>query len=234
MTATALQSGFTQEASTAFLRAREPDWLIDLRREAWETFQRAALARAPAGGMDADRHPRLPAGQFRPSRRRLPTMSAVPAAAVDRRRRAGRATTVAARQLTMPVPAGPAIGRARACSSAAWTSLAAEHGELLRPHLLRRASIPATTSSPRCTRPVWSRRHAALRAQGRGDRPAAAHFLGPRRPGGVDLGRTPGGAGRGRRGHAAGRDRQQRPDGRRAALRGGRVARGPAARGCAT
>ena len=39
MTEMTVTSGFTQEAFDNFLQTRdEPDWLIDLRRQAWKTF----------------------------------------------------------------------------------------------------------------------------------------------------------------------------------------------------
>jgi len=68
-----------------------------------------------------------------------------------------------------------------------------------------------TTSSPPCTPPA-GRRNAALRAQGRRDRPAAAHVLGAfgraKRRFRPRLDR----AGRGRAGYGPGRDRQPRSD----------------------
>ena len=133
------------------------------------------------------------------------------ASAVDSRpcqSRLDRRSGCAGRALRQPGRAGPAARRA-------------DRAVLVHPR--RR---PAVRQVLRVARGLLVGRDDALRAQGRGDRPAAAHVFGP--VGRAERFRScPDRPGRRRRGHGAGRDRQQRSDGRRLALRRGGDPRRP-------
>ena len=145
-------------------------------------------------------------------------------AAADRRRRSG-GPHVGRRQSPVPKPARPGSGCAgRALRQPGRVGPAARRADrAVLVHPRRRSAVRQVL---RVARGLLVGRDDALRAQGRGDRPAAAHVFGP-------VGRAerfrprPDRPGRRRRGHGAGRDRQQRSGGRRLALRRGGDPRRP-------
>ena len=150
----------------------------------------------------------------------------LPPAAVDRRRGTGRRGSRRWTAGAYRCAARPAIGRARACSSAAstdgWRSTASCCGRICRAGRSIRGRQVC-----RAARRLLVRRHIALRAQGRGHRSAAAHSSRPWRPAGVDLGHTLVVLEEGAEATLLAETGQQRSGGRRAALRGRRVVVGP-------
>jgi Fe-S cluster assembly protein SufD len=143
MTQAAVQSGFTQEAFEAFVASRrEPAWLVELRRQAWELFQ--ALPMPDRRGEEWNR---TDLRAFPPEEFGFPLPPPLPP---------GEATAPAALLTEGVELAGSAAsldsGAYRCTLDAQWADrgvlfgsldqMLIEHGELLRPHLLRRAIPP--------------------------------------------------------------------------------------------
>jgi Fe-S cluster assembly protein SufD len=138
MPQTALAAGFTAAAFDAFLAGRqEPIWVAELRRQAWETFEKLALpSRREEEWMRTDI--RL----FRLDRFALPSNSspgelapgaaAPPALLTHRVDLAGQATALNSRPLGSRLD--DELAR-RGVLFGSLDALVAEHGDLLRPHL---------------------------------------------------------------------------------------------------
>ena len=91
--------------------------------------------------------------QFRLAGRTAAPVLTAPTALLTAGRRPGRSMTCA-QQPSACRPRSIRSWPGRACSSAASTTLVAEHGDLLRPHLFRGRESAGPTSSPRCTPPA--------------------------------------------------------------------------------
>src|SRR6185437_4354069 len=140
MPQTALAAGFTAAAFDAFLAGRqEPIWVAELRRQAWETFEKLALpSRREEEWMRTDI--RL----FRLDRFALPSNSspgelapgaaAPPALLTHRVDLAGQATALNSRPLGSRLD--DELAR-RGVLFGSLDALVAEHGDLLRPHLFK-------------------------------------------------------------------------------------------------
>ena len=140
MPQTALAAGFTAAAFDAFLAGRqEPIWVAELRRQAWETFEKLALpSRREEEWMRTDI--RL----FRLDRFALPSNSspgelapgaaAPPALLTHGVDLAGQATALNSRPLGSRLD--DELAR-RGVLFGSLDALVAEHGDLLRPHLFK-------------------------------------------------------------------------------------------------
>ena len=190
MPETALQSGFTPEAFAAFVQARrEPGWLLELRRQAWEIFQALALP-----DRRAEEWMRTDIRAFHPDEFSLPVADA--AETRDR-------PLLPEPLLTEGVELA---GAAASLDSGAyqfrldphWASKGVlfgsldqaviEHGDALRPHLLRQAIAPGYDKFAALQAACWCGGTLLYVPAGVVvDRPF--HVLSALAPGGVDLGR---------------------------------------------
>lgn len=140
MTATAVQSAFTQESFDAFLAAREePRWLLDLRRQCWQAYQALPMP----GGRDEE-WMRTDIRLFRLDKFAapggLPADAVCPAAQLTEGvELAGQATTLNSRSVSSRLD--PALA-AKGVLFGSLEEIAGEHGELIRPHLMTRAVDP--------------------------------------------------------------------------------------------
>jgi Fe-S cluster assembly protein SufD len=182
----AAEQGFTQASFEAFLAARrEPPWLADARRQAWETFCRLEL---PDVSQEEWRRTDIRAfrlerfGLARPAEDVAAPPQAMLSEGVDL---AGR--LVAVDSGCTAARLDPELAR-RGVLFGPLDQLLAEHGELLRPHFERRVVEPGYDKFAALSAACWS--GGALLYVPRGvavERPL--HVLSLLSPGGVDLGR---------------------------------------------
>ena len=132
MLAVATQTGFTQDAFSAFLAARpEPDWLVDLRRKCFDAF-----ARLPLPGQKDEEWMRTDIRTFRLDRYSLaaerPEAKPLPMALSEGVKLAGQAATLDSHPISARLDEkwsrqGVFFGSLE--------ELVREHGERIRPHL---------------------------------------------------------------------------------------------------
>ncbi|MGH7135477.1 MAG: Fe-S cluster assembly protein SufD [Pirellulales bacterium] len=135
MTETALASGFTREAFEAFLSARhEPNWLTQMRSEAWEAFEAMELpSRREEEWMRTDiRLFKLDRFGMPPDL--VPGLPIPPALLTEGVGLAGRTSSLNSRVVEAGLDSS-AAGQGVLFGSL--EELVAEHGDLLRPHLFK-------------------------------------------------------------------------------------------------
>ncbi|HVX13923.1 MAG TPA: Fe-S cluster assembly protein SufD [Pirellulales bacterium] len=133
MTEMTLASGFTSDAFAAFLAARqEPLWLTELRRAAWEAFEKMELpSRREEEWMRTDIR-LFKLDRFGLPGETLPGLTAPPALLTEGVDLAGRTASLNSRPggfSSEGVPPGVLFGNLE--------EMVAEHGDLLRPHLFQ-------------------------------------------------------------------------------------------------
>ncbi len=186
MTMHAAQSGFTPESFAAFLAARrEPGWLSDLRREAWQAF-----VDMPLPGRDQEEWRRTDIRVLRLDRFSTPEPGAAEAALPEPLlargvELAGRAAAIDSRPAMSRLD--PACAR-RGVLFGSLGELAATHGDLVRELFARQIVNPRADKFAALQSACWSGgfllyvpREVTI------DHPL--HMLSALSPGGVDLGR---------------------------------------------
>lgn len=182
----AVQSTFTREAFEAFAASRgEPGWLEELRRQAWELFQSLPLPdrRAEEWTRTDLRAFHLEAFGFpTPSEEKGPSPQPLLTAGVDLAGTAASLDSGAYRSVLEPQWAG------RGVLFGSLDRMVIDHGERLRPHLLRRAIAPGYDKFAALQAACWCGGTLLYVPAGvRVDRPF--HVLSVLTPGGVDLSR---------------------------------------------
>lgn len=182
---TAVQTGFTPEAFEAFLARRdEPGWLVDFRRQAWRTFEQLQMPQRNEEEWRRTDIRLLRLNKYGPPVESPDRAALPPALLTEGVELAGRTTALNSVGVESRLDEKWA---ARGVLFGSLDQLVAEHGDLLRPHLMTRAFDPGYDKFAALHAAFWC--GGAVLYVPRGvaiDQPL--HTLSAITPGGVDLG----------------------------------------------